>query len=185
VHFDLGLRRAETQTEREPTHARVLIVRYSIPHFELVVYTFLPQRPLLRPTSAAKGGSRPAAALRMQDFPSYLLRHYFHSTDWHPSNSYLNLTSHSSSILLDFPIPNGLALSLSSSPTSAFFSTHRLRALPSLGGCAGYVVARTEKPLAFGGTGLREVLERFRIVQISRRDANESSGDKPNSPRGR
>lgn len=121
----------------------------------------------------------------MQDFTSHLLRAYFASTDWHPHNSYLHLTSLSSSILLDFPIPNGLSLSISSSPSPIFFSTHRLRALPQLAGSLGYIFASTERPLllpssrsttltgeegiATRDVGLRDVLERFRIVNVPSR----------------
>lgn len=115
----------------------------------------------------------------MQDFTSQLLRAYFSSTDWHPHNSYLHLTSFSSSILLDFAIPSGLSVSISSTPSPIFYSTHRLRALPQLAGSLGYVFASTDKPLGFGhgrtngvaqdDLRLRDVLERFRIVNVPSR----------------
>lgn len=132
----------------------------------------------------------------MHDFTSHLLRSYFQATDWHPYHSYLHLTSSSSSILLDFPIPAGLSFSISSSPSDVFFSNHRLRALPQLTGSLGYVYASTARPLqGFGiartksgtpssggkesinspGSGdnsstfLHEVIDRFRIVNVPSR----------------
>lgn len=118
----------------------------------------------------------------MQDFTSHLLRSYFASTDWHPANSYLHLTSSSSTILLDFPIPTGVSLAVSSSPSSTFYSNHRLRCMPHLTGSAGYVFARTEKPLrlvgqegdqdgesGIAGLRLRQCLDRFRIVNVPKR----------------
>lgn len=118
----------------------------------------------------------------MQDFTSHLLRSYFASTDWHTANSYLHLTSSSSTILLDFPIPTGVSLAVSSSPSSTFHSSHRLRCMPHLTGSAGYVFARTEKPLGLigqdgdegheggiAGIRLRQCLDRFRIVNVPKR----------------
>ncbi|CAO1620725.1 unnamed protein product [Parajaminaea phylloscopi] len=115
----------------------------------------------------------------MLDLTSHLLRAYFAATDWHPYNSYLHLTSSSSSILLDFPIPTGLSFSISSCPSPIFYSTHRLRALPTLAGSLGYVFASTDKPLRLDGSSegpassgatkdaqLRDVLDRFRIVTV-------------------
>lgn len=127
----------------------------------------------------------------MQDFTSQLLRAYFASTDWHPYNSYLHLTSFSSSILLDFPIPSGLSFSISSTPSPIFYSTHKLRALPQLAGSLGYVFASTDRPLVLGpGVArvanttqttsgqndfkLQDVLERFRIVNAPTRPQERS-----------
>ncbi|CAO1612928.1 unnamed protein product [Sympodiomycopsis kandeliae] len=133
----------------------------------------------------------------MQDFTSQLLRAYFASTDWHPYNSYLHLTSFSSSILLDFPIPSGLSFSISSSPSPIFYSTHKLRALPQLAGSLGYVFASTDRPLvlgheqqqretsAGGNWRLQDVLERFRIVNVPSRAHNSQEEGKDGIGRGR
>ncbi|GAC96822.1 hypothetical protein PHSY_004406 [Pseudozyma hubeiensis SY62] len=104
----------------------------------------------------------------MHDFVSHILRQYFHSTNWNEYNSYLHLTS-SSSALLDFPVPTGLSLSISASPTPPFFTTHRLGALPNLRAGIGYIYAHTDRRIDFGGTSkdvrLKEIIERFRIVE--------------------
>jgi len=111
----------------------------------------------------------------MHDFVSHVLHQYFISTDWSPSNSYLNLTS-SSSCILDFPIPQGLSLSISASPSTPFFTTYTLRALPTLRGSVGYIFASTdpEKPPLNVGKGSKEVdfkdmTSRYRTLGIPRK----------------
>lgn len=127
----------------------------------------------------------------MRDFTSHLLRAYFTSTDWQPHNSYLHLTSSSSSILLDFNIPTGLSFSISSSSSPTFFSTHKLRALPDLAGSLGYVFAKTDRPLQLGIGGpdgttsdlkLRDVLERFRVVNVPSNPSSAPGADRGPSP---
>lgn len=126
----------------------------------------------------------------MPDLTSHLLRAYFAATDWHPYNSYLHLTSSSSSILLDFPIPAGLSFSISACPSPIFYSTHRLRALPHLAGSLGYVFASTDRPLRLDGregdgsgssqygatkdARLKDVLDRFRIVNSPTRPQSQA-----------
>lgn len=104
----------------------------------------------------------------MHDFVSHILRQYFIATHWNEYNSYLHLTSSSSSIL-DFPVPTGLSLSISASPTPPFFTTYRLGALPNLRAGIGYIYASTRNEVDFGRSSkdvrLKEVIERFRIVE--------------------
>ncbi|ETS62430.1 hypothetical protein PaG_03045 [Moesziomyces aphidis] len=108
----------------------------------------------------------------MHDFVSHVLRRYFEATAWNEYNSYLHLTSSSASIL-DFPIPTGLTLSISASPTPPFFTTYRLGALPNLRAGIGYIYASTHAPIDFGKSSkdvkLKEVIERFRIVEAPRK----------------
>ncbi|GAK64877.1 mitochondrial distribution and morphology protein 10 [Moesziomyces antarcticus] len=108
----------------------------------------------------------------MHDFVSHVLRRYFEATAWNEYNSYLHLTSSSASIL-DFPIPTGLTLSISASPTPPFFTTYRLGALPNLRAGIGYIYASTHAPINFGKSSkdvkLKEVIERFRIVEAPRK----------------
>lgn len=111
---------------------------------------------------------------------AHVLRRYYAQTDWNPFNSYLYLT-HSSQSVLDFAIPNGLSLSISASPSPPFFTTYRLRALPTLTGALGYVFASIEdndgnpRPLSLGGSSreirFKELVERFRIIDSPRRPA--------------
>lgn len=107
----------------------------------------------------------------MHDFVSHILRQYFLATGWNEYNSYLHLTS-SSSAILDFPVPTGLSLSISASPTPPFFTTYRLGALPNLRAGIGYIYASTKDPIDFGKSSrdvrLKEIIERFRIVQPTR-----------------
>lgn len=110
----------------------------------------------------------------MHDFVSHVLRKYYAQTDWNPFNSYLHLTS-SSHAVLDFAIPNGLSLSISASPSPPFFTTYRLRALPTLSGALGYIFASVEddkgssKGLDIGGNSkdirFKDIIDRFRIVE--------------------
>lgn len=108
----------------------------------------------------------------MHDFVSHILRRYFEATHWNEYNSYLHLTSSSSS-LLDFPIPSGLSLSISASPTPPFFTSYRLGALPNLRAGIGYIYASTNNPIDFGRSSadvqLKSIIERFRIVEATRR----------------
>ncbi|CDR88130.1 related to MDM10-mitochondrial morphology and inheritance component [Sporisorium scitamineum] len=108
----------------------------------------------------------------MHDFVSHILRRYFEATQWNEYNSYLHLTS-SSSALLDFPVPTGLSLSISASPTPPFFTTYRLGALPNLHAGIGYIYASTRRPIDFGKSSkdvrLKQVIERFRIVEARAR----------------
>ncbi|SPO21458.1 related to Mitochondrial distribution and morphology protein 10 [Ustilago trichophora] len=108
----------------------------------------------------------------MHDFVSHILRQYFHATAWNEYNSYLHLTS-SSAAILDFPVPTGLSLSISASPTPPFFTTYRLGALPNLRAGVGYIYASTHNPIDFGKSSkdvkLKEIIERFRIVEAPRR----------------
>ena len=110
----------------------------------------------------------------MHDFVSHILRQYFHATAWNEYNSYLHLTS-SSAAILDFPVPTGLSLSISASPTPPFFTTYRLGALPNLRAGIGYIYASTHNPIDFGKSSkdvkLKEIIERFRIVEAPRRPA--------------
>jgi distribution and morphology protein 10 len=110
----------------------------------------------------------------MHDFVSHVLRKYYAQTDWNPFNSYLHLTS-SSSAVLDFAIPTGLSLSISASPSPPFFTTYRLRALPTLSGALGYIYASVEddngnsKGIDIGGNSndirFKQVVDRFRILE--------------------
>ncbi|SPO22262.1 related to Mitochondrial distribution and morphology protein 10 [Ustilago trichophora] len=108
----------------------------------------------------------------MHDFVSHILRQYFHATAWNEYNSYLHLTS-SSAAILDFPVPTGLSLSISASPTPPFFTTYRLGALPNLRAGIGYIYASTHNPIDFGRSSkdvkLKQIIERFRIVEAPRR----------------
>ena len=108
----------------------------------------------------------------MYDFVSHILRRYFEATGWNEYNSYLNLTASSSSIL-DFHIPSGFSLSISASPTPAFFTSYRLAALPTLRGGIGYIYSSTDTPLDFGRSSkdvrFKDLVERFRIVQAPTR----------------
>lgn len=108
----------------------------------------------------------------MHDFVSHILRQYFQATSWNEYSSYLHLTS-SSSAILDFPVPTGLSLSISASPTPPFFTTYRLGALPNLRAGIGYIYASTREPIDFGKSSrdvrLKEIIERFRIVESPRR----------------
>ncbi|KAF6767308.1 Protein of unknown function DUF3722 [Kalmanozyma brasiliensis GHG001] len=117
----------------------------------------------------------------MHDFVSHILRQYFHATHWNEYNSYLHLTSSSSSIL-DFAVPTGLSLSISASPTPPFFTTYRLGALPNLRAGIGYIYASTQEPVDFGKSSkdvrLKEVIERFRIVEASPRRNAPARGQK-------
>ncbi|SJX61499.1 related to MDM10-mitochondrial morphology and inheritance component [Sporisorium reilianum f. sp. reilianum] len=112
----------------------------------------------------------------MHDFVSHILRRYFEATHWNEYNSYLHLTS-SSSAILDFGVPTGLSLSISASPTPPFFTTYRLGALPNLRAGIGYIYASTRRPVDFGGSSkdvaLKQVIERFRIVEATRRRERE------------
>lgn len=109
----------------------------------------------------------------MHDFVSHVLRKYYAQTDWNPFNSYLHLTS-SSHAVLDFAIPTGLSLSISASPSPPFFTTYRLRALPTLSGALGYIYASVEdddgysKGINIGGSSkdirFKQVVDRFRIL---------------------
>jgi distribution and morphology protein 10 len=109
----------------------------------------------------------------MHDFVSHVLRKYYVQTDWNPFNSYLHLTS-SSHAVLDFAIPTGLSLSISASPSPPFFTTYRLRALPTLSGALGYIYASVEdddgnsKGIDIGGSSkdirFKQVIDRFRIL---------------------
>ena len=108
----------------------------------------------------------------MHDFVSHILRRYFEATHWNEYNSYLHLTSSSCSVL-DFPVPTGLALSISASPTPPFFTTYRLGALPNLHAGIGYIYASTRTPIDFGRSSkdvrLKSIIERFRIVEATRK----------------
>ncbi|PWN49228.1 hypothetical protein IE53DRAFT_346193 [Violaceomyces palustris] len=110
----------------------------------------------------------------MYDFVSHVLRRYFEATGWNEQNSYLNLTS-SSSAILDFPIPQGISLSISSAPSIPFFTTYKLRALPSLTGSLGYIYASTDPeqpPLDIGNSSkdvrIKQLIERFRLFENPR-----------------
>jgi distribution and morphology protein 10 len=114
----------------------------------------------------------------MHDFAAHVLRQFYAQTDWSPLNSYLYL-NHSSQAVLDFAIPNGLSLSTSASPSPPFFTTYRLRALPTLTGALGYIFASIEdeegnaQPLRLGGSSrdirLKSMVERFRVLDTPRR----------------
>ncbi|SNX82797.1 related to Mitochondrial distribution and morphology protein 10 [Melanopsichium pennsylvanicum] len=108
----------------------------------------------------------------MHDFVSHILRQYFAATQWNEYNSYLHLTS-SSAAILDFPVPTGLSLSISASPTPPFFTTYRLGALPNLRAGIGYIYASTQNSIDFGKSSkdvkLKEIIERFRIVEAPRK----------------
>lgn len=115
----------------------------------------------------------------MHDFVSHILRRYFEATAWNEANSYLHLTS-SSAAILDFPVPTGLSLSISASPTPPFFTTYRLGALPNLRAGIGYIYASTTHPIEFGKSSkdvkLKEIIERFRIVEAPRRPVSRAHG---------
>ena len=113
----------------------------------------------------------------MHDFVSLVLRKYYAQTSWNPYNSYLHLTS-SSHAVLDFAIPTGLSLSISASPSPPFFTTYRLRALPTLSGALGYIYASVEdddgnaKGLDIGSSEnvrFKDVIDRFRIIEAPAR----------------
>ncbi|KAK0544983.1 Mitochondrial distribution and morphology protein 10 [Tilletia horrida] len=122
------------------------------------------------------------------DFSSHVLRRYFEATGWNEANSYLNLTS-SSGALLDFTIPPGVSLSFSASPSSTFFNTYRLRALPTLRGAFGYIYASIDpERLALDGTPasldigtssarvrFKDVIDRFKVHEIPRRPLGRSA----------
>ncbi|PWN91271.1 hypothetical protein FA10DRAFT_265140 [Acaromyces ingoldii] len=107
----------------------------------------------------------------MHDFVSHVLRRYWEATGWNNQNSYMYLTSTSNAVL-DFSIPTGLSLSISASPSPPFFTTYRLRALPTLSGALGYIYASTDAdapPLDIGGSSrdvrFKDVVERFRVIE--------------------
>lgn len=105
---------------------------------------------------------------------SHVLRQYWDSVGWNASNSYLHLTSTSSAVL-DFPLPSGLCMSISASPSPPFFTTYRLRALPQLSGALGYLFASTdaEAPRLDVGNSkdvsIKSMTHRFRILDVPRR----------------
>ena len=76
--------------------------------------------------------------------------------------------------LLDFPTPPGVAFSISASPSPPFFTTYRLRALPTLQGNVGYVFASTEGEEGVrldigqdsGHVRLKRMVERFRVFDL-------------------
>ncbi|KDN46440.1 hypothetical protein K437DRAFT_256165 [Tilletiaria anomala UBC 951] len=112
----------------------------------------------------------------MYDFVSHVLRRYFEATGWNEHNSYLNLNAASAAIL-DFPTPPGVAFSISASPSPPFFTTYRLRALPSLQGNVGYIFSSTDVEHGVtlnighssGRVGLKRMIERFRAPGLPTR----------------
>ena len=109
----------------------------------------------------------------MYDFVSHVLRRYFEATGWNERCSYLYLNA-ASAALLDFPTPPGVAFSISASPCAPFFTTYRLRTLPSLQGNVGYLFSSTDLDnggqldigQSSGRVGLKRIVERFRVPPL-------------------
>lgn len=104
----------------------------------------------------------------MYTYMEYLQKCFYKTTNWNEDNIYSNITA-TSQALLDFPVPNGLKLDISSKSTNHLASSFTLSNYRSINGSLAYLYTSIPLRNTTGtkNVSLQDAIAGFRIIEPS------------------